>query len=193
MSEWFQNLDWTSMTTVYLVCAAGGGTVLVLQTLLLLFGVVDADVDVDADADFEGGDGSVSLFSVRAVASFFTFFGLTGWLGTMRGWGPMVTVFASTASGAALMVIVAWLMAMQSRLQSKGNLDPANAVGKTARVYLRIPGHEEGFGKIQVEVQNRTAEFTAFTKGEGLPTGAVVRVERMTTHDTFEVVPLKEE
>ena len=36
-------------------------------------------------------------------------------------------------------------------------------------------------------------EFNAFTNGEGLPTGATVRVKRMTTPDTFEVVPLKEE
>ncbi len=192
MPESLLNLDW-SMTTVYLACAAAGGTVLVLQTLLLLFGVIDADVDLDADTDVDAGDGSFSLFSLRAVASFFTFFGLTGWLGATRGWDPFITVFAATSSGVALMLIVAFLMAMQSKLQSKGNLDPANAVGKTARVYLRIPGHEAGFGKIQVKVQKRTAEFSAFTKGADLPTGAVVRVAGMTTPDTFEVVSMKEE
>ena len=172
---------------------AGGGAVLVLQTLLLLFGAVDADVDLDADADGDVSDGSVSLFSLRAIASFFTFFGLTGWYGMAREWSGTQTVLVATAAGFALMVVVAWMMAMQSRLQSKGNLNASNAVGKTARVYLRIPAEEAGFGKIQVKVQNRTVELNAFTKGDELPTGAVVRVTRMTTPDTFEVELAKEE
>ena len=185
-------MDW-SMTTVYMACAAGGGSLLILQTLLLLLGWGDADVDLDAGTDVDAGDGAFSLFSLRAVVSFFTFFGLTGWFGTVRGWDPMLTVFAAAASGASLMLIVAWLMAMQTKLESKGNLDPKNAVGKAARVYLRVPGQNDGFGKITVNVQSRSAEYNAFTNGDELPTGATVRITRMTTPDTFEVVALTEE
>jgi len=194
MFESLFDFDW-SMTTVYMACAAGGGTLLILQTLLLLFGWGDADMDldVDGDADVHTGDGAFSLFSVRAVVSFFTFFGLTGWLGTARGWDPMLTVFAAVAAGVSLMLVVAWLMAMQSKLESKGNLSPKQAIGKTARVYLRVPKKNTGFGKITVALQGRSAEFNAFTNGSELPTGATVRITRMTTPDTFEVVALKEE
>jgi hypothetical protein len=185
-------MDW-SMTTVYMACAAGGGTLLILQTLLLLLGWGDTDVDLDADTDIDAGDGAFSLFSLRAVVSFFTFFGLTGWLGTARGWDPMLTVFAAAASGGSLMLVVAWLLAMQTKLESKGNLDPKNAVGKTARVYLRVPAHNAGVGKITVNVQSRSAEYNASTNGDELPTGATVRITRMTTADTFEVVALTEE
>jgi hypothetical protein len=130
---------------------------------------------------------------VRAVASFFTFFGLTGWYGTRSDWDALLTVLLSTLSGVALMVAVAWMLRMQSKLQSKGNLDPRNALGLSARVYLRIPGSNAGFGKITVKVQNRTAEFNAFTAGAELPTGALVKIVRMSTPDTFEVVALQEE
>jgi hypothetical protein len=190
--------DW-SMQLTYMVCAAAGGTVLVLQTALMLFGVGDGhDVDLHHDVDAHGHvgdqpDGYFSLFSVRALASFFTFFGLTGWLGTTKEWGSTTTVLAAIGAGVALMFGVAWMMRMQSKLQSKGNLDPANAVGQSARVYLRIPAKNGGFGKITVKVQGRTAEFSAFTNGDELPTGALVKVTRMRTPDTFEVEALKVE
>jgi hypothetical protein len=130
---------------------------------------------------------------VRAVASFFTVFGLMGWLGVTQGWNPFVTVLVAVVAGLALMMVVAWMLRMQMRLQSKGNLEPQNAVGLSARVYLRIPARNTGFGKVTVKVQGRTAEFSAFTLGEELPTGALVTIARMSTADTFEVVALKEE
>jgi hypothetical protein len=186
--------DWT-MELAYMACAAAGATVLVLQTLLLLFGIGDADADVDLHGDVGDGahhDGAFGLFSVRAIASFFTFFGLTGWLGVKKGWDPNLTVLLAAASGLALMAVVAWMMRVQARLQSRGNLDPRNALGQSARVYLRIPGKNAGFGKVTVKVQGRTAEFNAFTLGPELPTGALVRITRMSTPDTFEVARLEE-
>lgn len=188
--------DWT-MTLVYMACAALGGTVLVLQTLLLLFGIGDADGDVDVHHDIgadggDGHDGAFGLFSVRTVASFFTFFGLAGWYGTSSGWLPSVTVIIALLAGSGLMVLVALLVQAQMRLQSKGNLDPRNALGQPARVYLRIPARNAGLGKVTVKVQGRSAEFSAFTQGDELPTGALVKIVRQSTPDTFEVAPLQE-
>lgn len=193
--------DWT-MELGYLACAAAGGTVLVLQTVLMLFGFGDGGPDVEVHHDLgdagpgdHGGehhDGAFGLLSVRAVASFLTFFGLTGWMGTSREWGETTTLLAAIGAGLALMVAVAWMMRMQSKLQSKGNLDPRNAVGQSARVYLRIPGRNAGFGKITLKLQGRTAEFNAFTLGDELPTGTLVEVKGMRTPDTFEVAALED-
>lgn len=195
-------LEW-SMEFTYVACAAAGGTVLLLQTALLLFGVGDAHAEIDLHHDLGGGhadghgeghhDGALSLLSVRAVASFFTFFGLTGWFGIARGWDEALTIAIAFAAGLALMFVVAWMMRMQSKLQSKGNLDPRNALGQAARVYLRIPAKNSGFGKVTVKVQGRTAEFNAFTHGKELATGALVKITRMSTPDTFEVEALKED
>jgi hypothetical protein len=189
-------LDWT-MELTYMACAAAGGTVLVLQTLLMLLGFGDGgDVDLHHDVGDVSGDGdhdgAFGLFSVRAIASFFTFFGLVGWFGVRRGWSPTVTVGVATLAGVLLMLFVGWMMRMQSKLQSKGNLDPRNALGQSARVYLRIPGAKAGFGKITVKVQGRTAEFSAFTLGNELATGSLVKITRMSTPDTFEVERLEE-
>lgn len=178
-----------SLLDVYLTCAALGGAVLVLQLVLLFFGG-DADGDgLDAD-HHDGASDGLSFLSIRTIAAFLTFFGLTGWWGSEAGWGPAATMLASVGSGGVMMGLVAWLFGVLHKLQSSGNIDAGNAVGQPARVYLRIPGHHEGKGKITVTVQGRAKEYEAVTAGEELPTGSAVRVLAMPTPNTFEVASL---
>jgi len=189
-----------SMETVYLGCAVAGGTVLLIQTALLLFGHGDADhagdvgpVDVGhADSgESHDTDSGMSLLSVRTVAAFLAFFGLAGWGGLRAGWSPMASAGAGLGAGTVMLFAVAWLFSLQRKLTAQGNLEPARAVGLSARVYLRVPPANSGKGKIHVVIQGRTAELAAFTRAEReLPTGSEVRVVRQVTPDTFEVEPL---
>src|SRR5512134_3768518 len=81
-----------TMQSVYLACAAAGGTVLVIQTVLLIFGGGDHDAagagsdhpEIGHSDSGEHGahDGALNLMSIRGVAAFLTFFGLAGWGGT---------------------------------------------------------------------------------------------------------------
>ncbi len=181
-------------TTVYMACAAIGGAVLIIQMFLLLIGGdIDADMDMDMDMDIDdadAGDGSFSLLSIRAVTGFLTFFGLVGWWGSVEGWGQTKTLLAALGSGLVMMVAIAWLFSLQRRLHSEGNVDFRNVVGLTGKVYLRIPGHKTGNGKITVAIQGRSMEFLALTSGEEIPTGSDIRVVAMTTEGTYEVEPL---
>ena len=185
--------DW-GMTKTYIACAIAGGSVIGLQFGLGLLGFGDVDVDTDVDADI-GDDASLHILSVRAIGGFLTFFGLVGWLGHSSNppWGTPLTLISATASGAAAMLFVAWMMRMFRRLTSHGNVDPSNAVGRTAQVYLRIPGNDAGRGKITLSLQGRSVEFAATTKGEALPTGVACRIVTMTTPDMFEVASLDSE
>jgi len=187
-----------SMETVYLACAAAGGTVLIVQTGMLIFGGAGHDGDVvhdhseigHASGDHHEGDAGLSLLSVRSVAAFMTFFGLAGWGGTTSGWGTFPTIAAAVGAGTVMLFAVAWLFSLQHRLYAQGNLDPTNAVGQSARVYLKIPGQNAGQGKITVSIQGRTHEFAARTAGSEIPTGREVKVLRLVTEDTFEVEPI---
>ena len=185
-------LEW-SMRSVYLVCAVAGGTVLLIQTGLLLLGFGGGDADFDFHHDTDTGDGSFGLFSVRAVTSFLTFVGLSGWGAVEAGWGPGAALAVAVLAGLVVMLAVASLLRLQLRLASRGNVDPHNAIGTTATVYLKIPAQRAGQGKITVSIQGRSLEYLAVTGGRAIPTGDAVRILSMPTPGTFEVVPLNEE
>ena len=191
--DWLkENLSDFALIKVYIACAAAGGTVLLGQAGLNLFGLggdTDVDADVDAD-DLDTGDGSVSFISVRTLSSFMLMFGLVGWLGTAEEWGAVKTPFFALLAGSSTMLVVAYLMFMFHKLASSGNVKPRQAVGKTAQVYLKVPANRSGQGKVTVALQGRSLEFSAVTSGEEIPTGAACRLVGMTTEDTYEVEPL---
>lgn len=179
------------MNTVFLYCAVIGGTILVLQFLLLLFGV-------GGDTDHGGGHGAdvghdqaafLKLFSLQTVATFLTFFGLVG-LGTQNlGWSPVTVGATSSFAGVVALFGVARLMRGLAQLQSHGNVDLRNAVGHDGSVYLRIPAAGHGHGRVLMQVQGRTVECRAVSRAAEIPTGTAVRVVARTDDDLLVVEP----
>jgi membrane protein implicated in regulation of membrane protease activity len=163
------------METTYLICAVAGGTVLLAQTLLSLFGgAAHSDVHVEdtPDSIADAHDSFLKLLSFKTVVAFVTFFGLAGLAGRNAGWGDWLTLGLAICAGVVALWLVAWLMSSLARLQSRGNVDLNNAVGQPAKVYLPIPGQHQGYGKVLVTVQGRTVESRAQTSGPTLETGA---------------------
>ena len=186
--------DW-GLTKIYIACAIAGGTVMLSQFGLSLFGLDGDAVDID-DVDVtevDAGDASdgLNVLSVRAVSGFLTLFGLVGWAGTSSDWSPVVTAGAALGAGATAMLFVAWMMRMFRRLSESGNVNPGNAIGSDAVVYLRIPAKRDGKGKITVAIQGRSLEYDAVTTGEELPTGAACRVIAIHSGNTFEVEAIR--
>ena len=68
-------------------------------------------------------------------------------------------------------------MVGMEKLQSNGAINIKNAIGKIGTVYLTIPPRRSGFGKVNVLVQERYAEYDAVTDGdEPIPTLAEIEV-----------------
>ena len=159
------------MQNVYFGCAAVGGAILVLQTLASMLGMghhdADAGIEDVHDHDFDhgheahaahDGDAFVKLFTFKTIVAFLTFFGLAGLASERSGAHGATTFVIALLAGSLALYCVAWLMKTMSRLQSKGNVKLGNAVGLSAKVYLRIPPRGEGMGKVTVEVQGRSIE-----------------------------------
>ena len=178
------------MQTAYLVCAVIGGTMLVIQTLLLAVGgggeeaELDFEETVDADA---AHDSFLKILSLKTVVAFLTFFGLSGLAGLRAELGSVTTLAISVAAGLIAVHVVAWLMAGLARLQSRGNLDLEKALGRTAKVYVSIPGARKAGGKVTLAVQGRMVECKAITAGAGISSGSEVRVVGLSGTDTLEV------
>lgn len=194
------------MATFYLICAIVGGVILLCQFLLTLIGIADGhDVDAghgptfdahhdighhDADAD-HASSLFFSMLSFRALIAAVAFFGLGGLASMSSGLSGYTSLVGGAAAGSAAMLVVAWLMRTLYSLRAEGTVRIELAVGCTAVVYLMIPGHKTGAGKVTVQMQNRTMEYEAMTVGDALPTGAVVEVIGVLGPDTLEVAPVK--
>ena len=193
------------LMTAYLLCAVIGGTILVVQTLLIVTGVgSDGDVDTDPgdlhDGDFHdvhdtahshGADSFLKIVSFKTLVAFVTFFGLGGLASAKGGTAEAPSILVALTAGVLALLSVAYLMGAISRLQSRGNVDLKNAVGKAAKVYLQVPGERSGAGKVMVAVQGRKVEARAITPGPAIPTGAEVRIVSVNEADTLEVLPIE--
>jgi hypothetical protein len=195
------------METIFTACAIFGGTLLICQTIMTLIGLsgdheLAGDVDGDlggAEFSHDGGSadpvenhhGSTWFFGVvtlRTLVAAITFFGLTGMSALTNQIDPGPSLVIAVVSGFAAMYGVHWLMRQLSRMHADGSVRIDRAVGMTGNVYLRVPGSRQGTGKIQLNLQNRTVELTAWTDHAELPTGATVVVTRVIGPDSVEVV-----
>lgn len=134
----------------------------------------------------------VRMLSVRTVVAGLTFFGLGGLAANAWGSHPMGSLAIASGAGFAALYLVAWIMRALMRLRADGTAHIENAVGLSAVVYLTIPGHLAGKGKVTVTVQGRTMEYEAETKHEMLPTETLVQVVAVSGSDTVEVIPVPE-
>lgn len=167
---------------IFALIALPATLLLLLQTVLSLFGVgdgaEDAELDVDgaADADVDI-DAGLAVFSIRGILSMLT---IMGWVGFALLATPLtdwVAVLIAVLSGVITLIGMAYLMRAVMRLQSSGNINIENCLGKVGQVYIPIPPCSGGSGKVNLTVQDSYREFSAITTSEqSIKTGAFVRV-----------------
>ena len=192
MLQWWQSLSAIEHGFAYIALPAT--IILVIQTLLLLFGLggdgpeaaIDTDADFDADGapDFDQGDvaelsdAGLRIFTVRGFVAFFSVF----------GWGGLWLLRAGVHPAAASMIVIALILRAALRLQNDGTVELRNAIGCAGTVYLTIPANREEPGKVNVLVQERLGEFDAVTdENEAIPTGTEVLVTAVSGKTTLVV------
>lgn len=197
---------WDSLSEVLrvLYCIAIPSTlILLLQLLLTMFGGhQDAGVefsdtsgidDLDFHPDFDGdgvpdtdfiADGSnpadfatLKLLTIQTIVTFLAVFGWVSIICISSGMNHLASIFIGILCGLCMMLLVAKMVQISSRLVENGTLNLKNAIGETATVYLTIPEKNNGTGKITMQVQGRFCELDAVNAGEeSIPTGAQVLV-----------------
>lgn len=167
------------MPQIYWLIAIPATLVFVFILVLTIFGS-DADTDVQTDIGhgFVDGDGIPFQFlSVKNIVGFFTMFGWSGLGFISTGMGPVLVILLSFLCGLAMMLAMAWLFYLMSKLTESGNMRMKNALGHTGNVYLEIPAQRKGIGKVQVTFQGALQTLDAMTDEEtAIPTSALVQV-----------------
>ncbi|MGZ8378240.1 MAG: hypothetical protein ACXW05_15255 [Gemmatirosa sp.] len=176
--------------SVYLACAVFGGLLLLLQ---IVGGSVGAhgehgDVHGHHGLGLLGHGGLLQVPSLRTVAAAVAGFGLTGAgllsTGIGRG-GALAGAFAAAlVAGGAVALLTRALL----RFETDGAVRLAHAVGRTATVYVSIPGAGGGAGKVQLSLQGRIVDCAAVAADPmPLATGLPVVVVDVTDDQTLVV------
>ena len=192
MIDYWQGLDTTMQTFVGI--GAISSTILTLQMILAMFG---GDMDgLDSDVDIpDGGEGGASgILSIRTIGAFFTGFGWSGAAMLQAEFGTGAATFVGIIVGSTFMALVFYLMTYLHSLRQDGTIDYANAIGKIGAVYLPVPPHRKGIGKIEVLVQGRLKIVQAVTDNEKkIGNRVAVRVTELVDTQTILVEPLENE
>ncbi len=167
------------MRQIYWLITIPSTLIFLLVVVLTIFGS-DADTDVQTDVGhgFMDGDGIPFQFlSVKNIVGFFTMFGWSGLGFISTGMHPALVILASTICGFLMMLAMATLFYLMSKLAESGNLNVRNAIGRTGEVYLTIPAGRKGLGKVQITVQGSLQTLDAMTDdSEPISNSSLVQV-----------------
>ena len=197
MKHWWMNVLKNDYVRVLYIVAVLASLILLIQLIMALFGFahgadadvggghdlggghdVGGDVDVDVGGGHGGhghghhghshGDSGLRVFTVQGIISFFVMYcwSCIAFLSTsMPEWLASILSFIL---GAAALLLMAKLMQLMLKLQDSGNIELEGAVGMIAQVYIPIPSHENGIGKVMLTIQSRYIECDAITRGDTL-------------------------
>lgn len=163
-----------SPLNIYWIIALVSSVLFVLMTVLSFFG---ADADVDTDVD--GADGGPGLFSFKSLVNFLFAY---GWA-TVLLYPHFNSLWAlnvvAILVGIGFILLVFGGLTLMLKLAKDSSFRVESTLGKSANVYLRIPGRRGGSGKVQVSAGGAVHEIDAWTDGEELPTGDVCKITQV--------------
>jgi hypothetical protein len=144
--------------------------------------------DASFDLDHSDSSGAFKVLSIQAIAAFSMGFGWVG-LGVVRGWGlsPWLGVAAGLAGGTGMMWLLGKLLRWIARLQSSGTLDISGALTEEGTVYITIPAHRQGRGRVRVVMGDQQRYYSAITDGDTIASNRRVRVTEVNDDNTLTV------
>lgn len=194
LDQWWQAL--TGAQQVFWMIAGVSSALFVVLFGLSLVGLdSDTDVDADVDTDIDHGhdfsiDKDFSALSIRSIVAFLTFFGWTGVYLLAQGRSMVFSMIVALLVGLAAMFLVAYMIFKFAQMEKSTTVNVNNALDQQAEVYLAIPQHLEGKGKVHLVVDGSLHEFDAETQGDRLPSGSQVRVIDILENQVLLVEPL---
>ena len=192
MTQYWQSL--TSLQQIFFIMAVPATLFLILQAVMSFFGAdgfldgmdIDTPGDVDVDAGGDVSTHQIGFFNLKAIIAFLVVGGWMGFFMAGENFSVLVAVLSAFISGLISLVLVTVIIRKLMGLQSSGNMNYDDAIGKNADVYLKIGPKSTDIGKITLVVSGRFSEFNAMTMGDKIfKTGEKVCVIDIGENGTF--------
>ena len=182
------------MERVFFFIALPASLIMLIQTVMLFFGVGDEGAGVGTDTEISGvdesGDGGLGddtgesgnvglrFITTRGIIAFLTVAGWAGFISMQAGLHAGLASLIAFACGFGAMVGVAYLVRALLSLALVHKMDYRTALGCVGEVYLTIPAAGEGGrGKIHVTVNGTFREVDAITEyPQAIKSGTKIRV-----------------
>jgi len=196
MTQWWEAMS--AFKQIMFVLASASTFVMIVFIILMLIGFDGSDSfdgDVDVDVDLPDGDeindvplvalSGLKILTIRGILAFiavgcWTAFGLADSMNHVLG------SFIGAIAGAIASYLLAIAFRASLRLESEGNLNYKNAIGKIGTVYIKVPKSNTGVGKVNLTFQERYTEIDAITnETEDLKTGTPVEVVGLHSETTI--------
>ena len=201
-------LAWWASLSVFLKVLWGitiaSTLIFVIQTVMTFIGAdlggdidttgldgLDA-VDITGDLPDSGVDTGMNLYTFRNLINFLLGFGWTAIILNSKIKSTFLLVLISVLVGVGLVVAVMYLFKWLSSMQQTGTINLYKAaIDCQGSVYIPIPGHREGEGKVQVTINDSVREYNALTDGDALKTGVQIRIVEVINANTVLVEPME--
>lgn len=195
--DWYESLP--PHLRAYWTIAIVVSFLFVIQMCLTLMGLGDADAGDMGDGDFAaaeghadtiGTGGAIQLFTIRNTINFLLGVGWGGvCLDSVIG-NRFLLALASILCGCIMVAAFVVMFRQLMRLEGNGSYRIDECVGQVCDVYIRIPAHRSGSGKVQVSFHGSVQELSAQTDGEAIPSGTKVRVAKVVDRSVLMVEKL---
>jgi hypothetical protein len=174
---WLPDFGGWPDTTVYLVMGSVGSVLFLIKVVMTLFAGVDDGADFDTDGGFDAHGADFHFFSLLSILSFMMG---AGWMGLAcrQEWGfaSLPAAMIASAFGFGLMLLSSAGMYQMRKLSEEGSYNLEHCIGKTGRVYLKIPAKGKGMGQIQIAVDGRHKTLAAVSANREIESFATVKV-----------------
>ena len=175
----------------FALLAFGGGLLFTIQLLLSFIGV-GMDTAGSGIGDLGASDYSFKFLSIMSISSFCMVGGIFGLYALTlfdpnSGWRIPAAVITTLITGGIMVYLSGLISSALAKIQGSGTVKAANAVGKTAKVYLTIkPGK---IGRVEVDVQGRRKYIDAVAQdpSKEFKTGELVKVVSVKDEDILVV------
>ena len=181
--------------------------IFIVQTVMTFIGADSGgmDTDTDFDGDMSGdvpdtaledpsdlGHTGMNLYTFRNLVNVLLGFGWTAIILSSKIKSTFLLVLVAILVGVGLVVAVMYLFKWLSSMQQTGTINLyKSAIDCQGSVYIPIPGHREGEGKVQVTINDSVREYNALTDGDALKTGAQIRIVEVINANTVLVEPME--
>ncbi|MCD6660165.1 MAG: serine protease [Lentimicrobium sp.] len=173
--DFLQGLD--PLLKAFWFIAIPTSLIFLIQTIMTFVGTDATDgIDADFDSNLSGTEAPFQLFSLRNLINFLLGLSWTGisFYGTI---GSKVWLIVVAFLVGLLFVYLFFLIIQQvQKLAEDNSFKIEETIGKTAEVYIPIPGGRKGKGKVQISVRGAFHEIDAMTSDERLESNTLVKV-----------------